>query len=453
LIVLLAVANGGCERDFSFLDDRGPVDASDDGGDRPDVVPDHSAPPFDAGFDVSAARDVLAPIDSNADSNADSIADASGAEAPVVSDALDAGGGRIAVHLIALRGNHMCLIEPTSGAVLCRGDEQDGGQLLDSSTNEWHAVTVSLDGAKLAGARTIAAGTSFACAIASGDVMCWGTLPGTSEYSAIAKTLIPGNGLRIENLQAGEGHVCVSTPAYCWGDNTYSQITNIDELDAADIREPRLMPDLEYETLVTLGFRHTCAQDGDRTLCWGLDDFRQCGNKPDRQCLPDAPCATQPIEVSGVTAALGLGLGVSHTCAIKADRTVTCWGASDKGQSGTFCDFSAEACIVDPFDVPNVRDASRLALGAAHSCAVTTDGFVYCWGSNESGQLGITSIGGIAPDARQVLTTDMSPLRDVVDIAASDSFTCAVTSSGKLACWGTWRNDPVLTTATEIPVL
>jgi Regulator of chromosome condensation (RCC1) repeat len=455
LVLLGAWVVGGCERDFSFLDDRMPGDARPaDASHQAEVGrPDTSiALPKDAESNDAAARDALAPI---GERDALPPIDASDGSA---ADASEAGPRTILTHQIALQEDYMCVIDPASGDVLCRGDgagdEPDAEAKRDSSTSEWHPVTVSLDGTRLWGARTLAVGRSFGCAIAASDVVCWGSDPGTMQYFAAAHTVLTGAGQYFETLQAGESHVCVADPVYCWGDNTYSQITDVSQMDAAVIREPMFLPDLAYKRLLTLGVRHTCINDADRTLCWGLDDFRQCGGMPDHLCLPTAPCAIQPREVILISGALGLGLGMSHSCAIKADRTVACWGASDKGQVGAVgsTDCGMNACIVDHADILNLNGATRLALGAAHSCALTADGFVYCWGSNEAGQLGVNGIGGSRTDPLQVLKNDLSPLEDVVDLAASGTFTCALTSSGKLYCWGRWMKNPVLTTATEVPL-
>ncbi len=108
--------------------------------------------------------------------------------------------------------------------------------------------------------------------------------------------------------------------------------------------------------------------------------------------------------------------------------------------------------MVDVTDIANLRGVTQLALGAAHSCALTADGFVYCWGSNEAAQLGVNSIGGHGPELHQVVTVDGHRLGDVIDLVATDAFTCAFTVPHTLYCWGAWQTQPVMTAATEIPI-
>jgi hypothetical protein len=452
---------GGCERDFSFLDDKAPKDV-----DVRDVheagMPDTSVTPSrDAEVEADAPRDTPATSDAG-DALSEDVA--AGDDAPndtsesSMPDVPDAGPRRVPTHQIAMSGSHLCVIDPASNDVLCRGEGGKGKEPVeagaegDAAASAWQVVTASLDGSKLEGARTIAVGLGFGCAIAFNDVLCWGTDPGTQQRYAFAQILLLGAGNEFEFLQAGEGHVCVASPVYCWGDNTYSQITDLSLIGSTTIRGPALRPELAGKQLLTLGARHSCANDGDRTLCWGLDDYRQCGNKADGLCLPDAPCSEKPVEVDGVSGALGLGLGTTHTCAIKADRTVACWGLSDKGQAGILpIDCDADGCIADLADVANLHGATRLALGKAHSCALTEDRLVFCWGSNEVGQVGIGSQGGMAAHALPVQLPNGDPLRDVDDLAAGDALTCA-TSLGKLYCWGAWAPGTTFSAATEIPL-
>jgi alpha-tubulin suppressor-like RCC1 family protein len=88
--------------------------------------------------------------------------------------------------------------------------------------------------------------------------------------------------------------------------------------------------------------------------------------------------------VDGVANARGVAAGGAHTCAITAERTVVCWGANDDGQLG---DGGTQASAA-PVAVAGLTDAARLRAGAAHTCAQRMDGTVWCWGANFAGQLG-----------------------------------------------------------------
>ena len=74
---------------------------------------------------------------------------------------------------------------------------------------------------------------------------------------------------------------------------------------------------------------HTCALRGDRTVaCWGWNGFRQLGGATRTESLT-------PVTVSGLTGATAIGAGEgSHTCAMRGDGTVACWDYNLYGELG-----------------------------------------------------------------------------------------------------------------------
>src|SRR5687768_4562327 len=89
-----------------------------------------------------------------------------------------------------------------------------------------------------------------------------------------------------------------------------------------------------------------------------------------------------------------------------------------------------------PF-VTGTREGARIALGAAHSCVIATDGTVRCWGENGSGQLG----DGTTTDRRTAVT--VTGLTQVVEIAAGAAHTCALRAAGTVHCWGSSSDDQI----------
>ncbi len=120
--------------------------------------------------------------------------------------------------------------------------------------------------------------------------------------------------------------------------------------------------------------------------------------------------------------------GSAHSCAITEQGGVKCWGSNSFGQLGD----GGTASHSIQADVSGLASGvAALALGGVHSCALTTSGSVKCWGSNSSGQLGDGS------NAQQNTPVNVSGLTSgVVAIAAGGSFTCAVTATGGVKCWG-----------------
>lgn len=75
-------------------------------------------------------------------------------------------------------------------------------------------------------------------------------------------------------------------------------------------------------------------------------------------------------------------------------------------------------------------DVVGISAGEAHACAVSRSGRVACWGHNVSGQLG----DGTRTQRLQPVT--VQGLADAVAVAAGDAHTCALRSNGSVVCWG-----------------
>src|SRR5262249_51840930 len=152
----------------------------------------------------------------------------------------------------------------------------------------WHTVIVALDGQPLTGVTKIAAGTFHTCALADGKVYCWGKNGSGQIGSGGREAWDKAYSLRLtgafDYVATGGDFTCVGDPVYCWGDNSSAQVGDASQLDAASTDWPLMRPDLSGKQSLTLGERHACVRDGDRALCWGFDDMRQCGAPPNKTC-------------------------------------------------------------------------------------------------------------------------------------------------------------------------
>jgi alpha-tubulin suppressor-like RCC1 family protein len=124
---------------------------------------------------------------------------------------------------------------------------------------------------------------------------------------------------------------------------------------------------------------------------------------------------------------------MNHTCSVTADGGVLCWGSAAHGVLGTseILVRGQGVPLSAPNRVPLQTPAVSVAAGGAHSCAVGRDGFVYCWGSNGQGQLG--GIGSGGPEPRRV---SAHPRLRAVAVTAGAAHSCALTPDAAVACWG-----------------
>jgi hypothetical protein len=179
-------------------------------------------------------------------------------------------------------------------------------------------------------------------------------------------------------------------------------------------------PDVTF-TQVSAGRTHSCAVKTDGALaCWGDDQ--------DGQATPPAGTFTQ------------VSAGDFHTCGVKTDGTLACWGSDSSGQAappaGTFTQVSAGAmhtCAVKTDDAlacwgynlvgqatPPAGSFTQVSAGFAHTCGVKTDGTLACWGGNLDGEA-------------------TPPAGSFTQVSAGAIYSCGVKADGTLACWG--RNE------------
>ena len=78
-------------------------------------------------------------------------------------------------------------------------------------------------------------------------------------------------------------------------------------------------------------------------------------------------------------------------------------------------------------------NAAKVACGQTHTCAIRDDGNVWCWGSNGSGQLGQGSTGGSSPNPVEV---DLGVGRTAKAISVGLSHNCVILDDDTLKCWG-----------------
>jgi alpha-tubulin suppressor-like RCC1 family protein len=180
---------------------------------------------------------------------------------------------------------------------------------------------------------------------------------------------------------------------------------------------------------ISAGTTHTCQVNEDGTVrCWGGNASGQLGNG-----TTTTDPTRVPVLVSGLTTAVAVAAGVSHTCALLTGGSVRCWGSNSDGQIG------AGTIGVDnltPVVVSGVTAAVAIVAGTNHTCALLAGGTVACWGGNDSGQLGIGTSGADRLTPATVITSPSTPLTNVVAITAGSLYTCALQAVGSVRCWG-----------------
>ena len=153
---------------------------------------------------------------------------------------------------------------------------------------------------------------------------------------------------------------------------------------------------------------------------WGANNSGQLGDGGSSNRAVAAPVSGS---LTGVTA---IAAGDSHALAVTSDGTVWGWGANGSGQLG-------DGSITNrptPIQVPGLSDIFAVAAGASHSVALRRDGTVWTWGVNTSGQL------GDGTTTQRKTPIQVPGLTGVVGIASGRLHNLALLADGTVRAWG-----------------
>ena len=140
-------------------------------------------------------------------------------------------------------------------------------------------------------------------------------------------------------------------------------------------------------------------------------------------------------------------------CALNSDRTVSCWGY---GQYGAYGDGTEG--FTAGLKTPSITNVVDLAAGQDHLCAVVDNGTAWCWGRDNSNQLGdnAPNTGGVTGGAGSSLPVAVSGgISNFIQIEAYSQTTCTLTDNGTVWCWGANSNGQLgegTTTSRDYPV-
>ena len=222
---------------------------------------------------------------------------------------------------------------------------------------------------------------------------------------------------------------------WTWGSNVYGQLGDGTTIDRST---PLLVSNLTDVVDIAVGYFHTIALKTDGTVwTWGMNEYGQLGNGTRIDSY-------EPLQVNGLTDVIAVDAAYFHTVVLKNDGTVWAWGRDSFGLLGITttetCRYSNLDCSTTPLQVTSLASVTSIAVGKLHTVALKNDGTVWAWGGNYQGKLGDgTTIDSFTPvqvcDAGEIAPCS-SYLTDVTAIAAGDGHTIVLKSDGTVWAWG-----------------
>jgi alpha-tubulin suppressor-like RCC1 family protein len=235
----------------------------------------------------------------------------------------------------------------------------------------------------------------------------------TNDYNKYTPVKIGAGGIISFKISCGRNHsAAVKTDGtlWAWGQNYYGQLGD-DTTDDRSSPVQTITGGYNWKQ-VACGYAQTAAIKSDGTLWnWGVYTY------------------TPEETVAGGTDWKQVSCG-GHIAGVKTDGTLWLWGSNSSGQLG---DGTTDDNASPIETITGGNSWTQVSCGGAHSAAIKTDGTLWLWGSNYSGQLG---------DGTGFGQNKSSPVQTIAggnnwkQVSCGGRSTAAIKTDGTLWAWG-----------------
>ena len=334
------------------------------------------------------------------------------------------------------------------GRLWCWGSNASGqlgvGHTDDEPTSQMQPRLVETESEWLA----VSTGGNHTCGIqVDGTLWCWGSNGlgqlGIGEPTDVPKVSPTRVGTATDWVRVATGHAFTcgmraDGTLWCWGGNEFGQLGI--GAPAEELQPIPVQVDDSTWVDVTVAEGHACGIRAAGTLwCWGDNSLRQLGLGNDV-----APLIV-PTAVGSDSDWTHVRTGDYHTCGLKTDGTLWCWGHNEHGALGQGDDALQDPRNFVPRQVGTANDWKSVSLGDGRTCGLREDGVAWCWGQNSEGELGLGGAG-------DVWTPTAMAGHAWTDVSVGGSFSCGISSEEELWCWG-WLDTGGLGPPMSDPVL
>lgn len=266
---------------------------------------------------------------------------------------------------------------------------------------------------------------------------------GTDEFSGQSSVpvKVEALGVEVKSVTLGAVHTCVideSDDVWCWGGGAYNPekiggLSGVSEIAAngfetcalvnkevkcwSGISKPVVVEGLSNVVSISAGFSSFCA---------AVDNLEEGEAGKEVRCWKNS---MQPFVIPTPDDFVDFVSGSNHNCAIDAEGKLWCMGDNSHGQIGN--GLVGEGGGLTPKEVESIGVVAFVSAGAVHTCAINMEKKLYCWGDNSDGQLGDDEVIGTKPAPNKVRTP-----KKVNQVSAGIKHTCAISAEGDVWCWG-----------------
>ncbi len=323
--------------------------------------------------------------------------------------------------VISSNYDHSCGIR-ADDTLWCWGENEDGQLGLDDTNNRYAPFQIGSDHDWA----QLAVGGWHTCGIRhDGSLWCWGSGGlGQLGHDDTDNRYVPtqvGNDYDWVKISAGVYHTCglrADDTVWCWGSNHDAQLGIGDQTSLKE--SPTQVGSSNDWLEISAGDYHTCAlRQNDTLYCWGRNSHGQLG------VGTFSGYDFSPTQVGSDNDWAAIFAGAHHSCAMRTDDTLWCWGKNEDGQLG----LNDTENRNEPTQVEN-NQWTTASAGGHHTCGIRPDDTLWCWGRNEYGQL------GLGHESDRFQPSRVGDDDDWIDILSVGHHTCGLRTDGTLWCWG-----------------
>ncbi|TGK44727.1 RCC1 domain-containing protein [Leptospira andrefontaineae] len=225
---------------------------------------------------------------------------------------------------------------------------------------------------------------------------------------------------------------------YTWGANAQGQLGlgNTTELavgtagNPAAQTPPTEVPGISDAVMGAFGFNHAVILKSDGTVvAFGQNNVGQLGNAD--PAITSTTVSSNPVLVVGLTNIIQVIAGSQHSAALDSNGDVYVWGRNQYGNLGNGTTSTSTAISSTPTKVPGLTGIKHIANGRDHILALKSDGTVFAWGLNASGQLGIGN-----QDSPKNSPLQVNNITNAIRVFAGGTQSFALLSDGSIQGWG-----------------